>query len=324
MRARLLSGKLPLIFPSRLGSMTALSAFSEEIAALVDRLGRSVVGVHLGRHGTVAAFCWRPGVLLTVAHPIRRGGDVGLVLADGASARASVAGVDPSTDLAVLRFDAAGIEPAELGDGNAVRTGHWVYAVTRSARGELAVDHGLVGTAGAAWQTWRGGRIDRLLRLDGGLAPGFSGAPVAGADGKVIGLASAALARGAGIAIPVATLERVAEQLLAHGRIARGYLGVAAQPVEAALPATAPAEPPARQRGLLVTQLSDGGPAERAGLLIGDILLAVGDRPTPSIDELQAALAAATIGQPVGATLARGGERVQKTITLEERPRSCC
>ena len=302
-------------------SFNPLAAFSERIAALVEQLGRAVVSVHAGRHGSVGALSWRPGLLLTAAHAIRHAGDVRLTLASGATARATVAGVDPSTDIAVLRAE-LDIAPIAFGDDAQVRTGNWVCAVTRDPRGDLLVDHGLVAQSGAAWRTWRGGRIDRLLRLDGGLAPGFSGAPIATADGTVIGLASAALARGAGVAIPASTVIRVAEQLLAHGRIARGYLGIGAQPVEATL-AAADGEA-ARERGLLVTALSEGGPAERAGLLIGDIVLAVGRSPTRSIDELQAALGAAAIGQALEATLARGGERITKPLTVDERPRASC
>jgi serine protease Do len=304
-------------------SFNPLAAFSERIAALVEQLGRAVVSVHAGRHGSVGALSWRPGLLLTAAHAIRHAGDVRLTLASGATARATVAGVDPSTDIAVLRAE-LDIAPVAFGDDAQVRTGNWVCAVTRDPRGDLLVDHGLIAQSGAGWRTWRGGRIDRLLRLDGGLAPGFSGAPIATADGTVIGLASAALARGAGVAIPASTVIRVAEQLLAHGRIARGYLGIGAQPVEATLAAAAADGEAERQRGLLVTALSEGGPAERAGLLIGDIVLAVGQSPTRSIDELQAALSAAAIGQALEATVARGGERITKPLTVDERPRASC
>ncbi len=304
-----------------------LQAWSDRIAGQVETLGRHVVAVHVGRHETVSGVGWRNGVVVTVAHALPRATDIALTLPDGTQTKAQLAGADGSTDLAVLRVDPATVPPVTFADDTSIRTGHWVMAVARGGHGDLAVDHGLVGRAGPAWQTWRGGRIDRLLRLDGGLAAGFSGAPVADASGRVIGIATAALARGYGVVIPTATIERVGAVLLEKGRVARGYLGINTQPVTLAAPPLAELaqklqlDPP---QGLLISGIAEDGPAEKAGWLIGDILLALGDHKVSDVDTLQAALAGDRVGKALPATVARGGVLIESAVTVGERPRRHC
>ncbi|HEU0202056.1 MAG TPA: trypsin-like peptidase domain-containing protein [Burkholderiaceae bacterium] len=303
-------------------SSDPLLAFSNQIAALVEAAAGYVVAVHAGRHESVSGTSWRSGVIVTVAHALRHGGDVTITLPDGRQTRAQLAGVDASTDLAVLRTDEAP-PAARLGDAAAVRTGHWVVAVARGGHGEIAADQGIVGRAGPAWQTWRGGHVDRLLRLDGGLQAGFSGAPIVAADGGVIGIGTAALARGYGIVLPVPTVERVTDALLTHGRIARGYLGIGTQPVE--LPAaTAQKLQLDNPRGLLITSIADDSPAERAGWLIGDILLRLGEHTVHDLDSLHFALGGEHIGERVRARSVRGGAMIETEVQIGERPRRHC
>ena len=304
-----------------------LQAWSDQIAALVETLGRHVVAVHVGRRETVTGVVWRNGVIATVAHALPRATDIAVTLPDGSDAKAQLAGADGSTDLAVLRLENPGLAPVALVDDASVRTGSWVLAVARGGHGDLAVDHGLIGRAGPAWQTWRGGRIDRLIRLDGGLGAGFSGAPVADARGRVIGIATSALARGYGIVVPTTTIERVGNVLLEKGRIARGYLGISTQPVALASPPLAELaqklklDPP---QGLLISGIAEDGPAEKAGWLIGDILLELGEHKVHDVDALQAALAGDRVGKPLRAAVARGGVLVESAVTVGERPRRHC
>ena len=197
-----------------------------------------------------------------------------------------------------------------------MRAGQFVIAVGRSDDGDALASAGLVNRVGGPWQTWLGGSVDRLIRLDGGIYDGLSGAPVADAAGAVIGIATAALSRSYGIVVPAATVSRVVDALLAHGRVARPWLGIGAQPV--ALPVSAPA-PGGEQSGLLVTSLAADGPAERAGLLIGDIIVRAAGGAAANLRELRQALAA-HIGQSVALAVLRGGAPLQLQTSVGERP----
>jgi S1-C subfamily serine protease len=279
--------------------MTAtLAAYSDELATIVARLGTSTLALPgRGRHPLASALVWRDGVAVTVAHPFRRPPDtLALEGANGAKVDARLAGVDTSTDLAVYRIDAgAGTPPAGRAEIGSLRAGQIAVAAARLPGGDLAADHGLLQRVGGPWQSWLGGTIDALIRLDGGLGAGFSGAPVADARGALIGVATAALSRSHGIVIPAATIDRVADALLAGGRVERGFLGIGAQPVETGEAA-----------GLLVHAVAADGPAAKAGLLVGDIIVAAGGVEVGSLRALRAALAD-RVGQAVTLRLSRGG-----------------
>jgi S1-C subfamily serine protease len=333
MRARAVSGTLPanefleLMMEAASNGGNPLHAWSEQIASLVETLGRHVVAVHVGRHETVSGLIVRPGVVVTVAHALPRAGELNLTMPDGTTEKGQLAGADGSTDLAVLRIDEGKFKPVTLVEASEIRTGNWVLAVARGGHGDIAVDHGLIGRAGAAWQTWRGGRIDRLIRLDGGLGAGFSGGPIADARGQVIGIGTAALSRGYGIVIPTATIDRVSQLLLAKGRVPRGYLGIGTQPVALASPPLAELAQKLHldpAQGLLISSIAEGGPAEKAGWLIGDILLELGEHKVSDLDTLQAALGGDRVGKELRASVARGGVLVQSAVTVGERPRRHC
>lgn len=283
-----------------------LAAFSDELATIVARLGMSALALPgRGRHPLASALVWRDGVAVTVAHPFRRPPDtLALEGANGATVNAHLAGLDTSTDLAVYRIDpGTGTPVAARAEVGSLRAGQIAVAAARLPGGDLAADHGLIQRVGGPWQSWLGGTIDALIRLDGGLGAGFSGAPVADARGALIGLATAALSRSHGIVIPAATIDRVAEALLAGGRVERGFLGIGAQPVETDAAA-----------GLLVHAVAADGPAAKAGLLVGDIIVAAGGVAVGSLRALRAALADRA-GQAVTLSLSRGG--TAKAIDVE-------
>jgi serine protease Do len=161
--------------------------------------------------------------------------------------------------------------------------------------------------------------MDRLIQLDGGLWPGFSGAPIVNMSGQIIGIATSALARGRAIVIPTAVLRRSGEQLLTHGRVAQPYLGVGTQSVE--LPARLRARLELQSsHGLLVMSVASPGPAETAGIMLGDVLIALDTLPTRDIESLTTALGRKQIGAVVPLTLLRGGEIVTVDVTLGARP----
>jgi S1-C subfamily serine protease len=189
-----------------------------------------------------------------------------------------------------------------------------VFAVGREASGLTQASFGHVGSVAGEWRTWRGGRVDSLIRLDGGLYPGFAGAAVADASGQVIGIASPALSRHHGVVLPVTTVDRVLDQLLAHGRVQQGYLGIAAQPVRATLDGAA-------VDGLLVSSIAEDGPAARAGLRVSDVIVRVGGEPAGSLDALRDLL---RVGSQVPVLVSRGGTAHEVSVEVAQRPTSRC
>ncbi|MEO8080874.1 MAG: trypsin-like peptidase domain-containing protein, partial [Caldimonas sp.] len=256
---------------------------------------------------------WRPGLVVTAAHVFRRTpAAVTLVAAEGRRLEATLVGIDTSTDLAVFRLvDGAALAPVTVGDAGALRAGHLAIAVGRSGEGDAVASQGIVNRAAGPWQTWLGGEVDRLIRLDGGIYDGLSGAPVADARGQVVGIATAALSRGYGIVVPASTVSRVVDALVSRGRVARPYLGIGAQSV--------PLPNGAERSGLLVTSLADGGPAERAGLLVGDIVVSAGGAPAGDLRMLRQALSA-HIGKTASLGLLRGGVPRDLDVEVGEWP----
>jgi len=300
-----------------------LSQAADALAEAVEHVSKSVVSVHASRHGFSSGVLWRQGVVVTTAHTLRRDQGIRMILPDGARKDATLVGADPSTDLAALKIEGEWADVADIGDSANVRTGHFVFAVARDAHGESSASFGIVGAVAGEWRTWRGGRLDRFIRLDGRLYPGFSGGPIADTQGQIIGIGTPALARDFGIAIPSSTISRVVEQLLTSGRVARGYLGIGMQPVT--LPEALIRKLGLDKReGLIVLSLAPQGPAEQAGLLVGDILIELAGRPLHDVDDLHAALGGDRIGERLRVGLVRGGERIESAITLGERPRSRC
>jgi S1-C subfamily serine protease len=304
-------------------NLQAFTRFSDALADVVDLVARSVVAVRASRHIIAAGVLWRAGMIVTVAHAIRHAEGIRIVLPDGSSRESTLAGADVGTDVAVLSYAGDGVEGADVGDAQSVRAGHLVVSLARNLQGEPAASFGILGSVGSEWRTWRGGHIDRMLRLDGRLHAGFSGGPIADTRGQVIGIGTSALSRETSLVIPASTVSRIAEQLLVSGRVAHGYLGLGMQPVS--LP-----EPLRRklgldqQDGLIVLSLAPSGPAEQAGLLVGDILLDLGGQAVHDVGDVHAVLRGDRIGERVSVGLVRAGERIESEVTLMERPLRHC
>jgi len=295
--------------------METLLSLSNDLAGAVERAARAVVAVHARPRLASTGVHWGPGVVVTADHTVRTDDDLRVTRPDGRTVPATLAGRDPATDLAVLRVaDLAG-PPAERGDPARLRVGHVVLAVGHGPRASW----GVVSTLGEAWRTWRGGEIDRLIRLDLTLYPGFSGGPLVDARGDVVGLVTSGLARQLELAVPASTVERVVEALLATGRVARGYLGIGLQPV--ALPeALRPVVPGAGEQGLIVVNVEPAGPAATAGILLGDVLVALDGRAVGDTDAVQGVVAGRPIGSAVTVSLVRAGAPVQLSVAIGERP----
>jgi len=246
--------------------------------------------------------------------------DIKVLLDGGRTVSAKLAGRDPSTDIAVLRIEEGSSGAPPFGDSTSLRLGHLVLALGRTRRGDLVASSGIIGGISGEWRNRRGGKLDQHIRLDLALYPGFSGGPLLNARGEVVGINTRGLGHGRAVTVPVATVNRVVEELLERGHIARPYLGIAMQPVE--VPENMRSKLPTQTRvGLLVMHVENGGPAEKAGVLLGDVLFEVGGETVEHVDAIQDSLATSRIGDVLQIRVIRAGEIKPVSITLGERAR---
>ena len=288
-------------------------SMSSQLPDSVERLAASVLGLATRRHSS-SGLVWRDGVAVGNASALWRASSVSVVLPDGEQVQGEVRGVDGGTDLAAVTFASGTVPVAERAADTAPRVGDFVFAVGRKPSGLVQASFGHIGSVAGEWRTWRGGRVERLIQLDGGLYPGLEGAPVADGNGSVLGIASSAFSRHHGVVLPVATVDRVIDQLLAHGRVQQGYIGIAAQPVRATLDGQA-------VDGLLVSSVADDGPAARAGLQVADVIVKVGGQPVGSLEALRDVL---QVGAKVPVIVARGGQAHELSVEVAQRPSSRC
>jgi S1-C subfamily serine protease len=296
-----------------------LSVLSTHLANAVAAAVGSVVAV-LGRgRASSSGFVWRPGVVVTASDALEREENLVVVLGDGTRLAATLAGRDPTTDIAVLRIDQT-TTPAVAAPGpRSLRVGELVLSIGRRSEGPIA-RLGLVAVAGGPWQSLRGGRIDRTIRLDRRIHGSEEGGVLIDADGGWIGMTVSG-PRGAALAIPAETIERVAAQLLAHGRIARGYLGLGLQPVrldDALVRALSLSE----RRGVIVVNADPDGPGRRAGVLIGDIIVSWNGDRVHTVREVFRRLGPDAVGAELILGIIRGGEARTITLKVAERPAS--
>jgi S1-C subfamily serine protease len=297
-----------------------LETISNEFAAAAEKVGGSVVAVHARRWMPTSGIEWKRGVVVTVHHGVQRDEDIKVLLPGGHAVSAKLAGRDPSTDIAVLRIEDGSSGAPQLGDSTSLRLGHLVLALGRTRRGDLVASSGIIGGISGEWRSRRGGQIDQHIRLDLALYPGFSGGPLLDAKGEVVGINTRGFGHGRAVTVPVATVNRVVKELLEKGHIARPYLGIAMQPVE--VPENMCSKLPAETRaGLLVMHVENGGPAERAGVLLGDVLFELGGKTVEHVDAIQDSLATAEVGDVLQIRVIRAGEIKPVSVTLGERAR---
>jgi len=299
-------------------SESPLVHLSNDLATAVDRAGASTVAVHARHRVGSSGVLWRAGVIVTAEHTVRRDDDIGVTLPDGSSVSARLAGRDPDTDLAVLKTDGASASLPEFGDADQLKPGNFVIAVARDGEDGVRAASGVISASSGAWRTWRGGRIDRFISLDLSLYPGFSGGPLVDAGGRVLGVNTSALSRRYDLAIPRSTVDRVIEQILSGQRRGRGYLGVGMQPVRlsdslrraAGLDATG---------GAIVVAVEPEGPAEKAGVYIGDIIIGFDGATVEDTDDVLAQLGSDRVGASLPVRVVRGGKVLELNVTIGER-----
>jgi S1-C subfamily serine protease len=315
-------GSLPGPDPEELD---ALDAYSRVVVSVADVLRPAVVNLTAGRGSGGASgsgILFTPdGFLLTNAHVVRQAARVRVRLSDGRELGGRVVGSDPWTDLAIVQADSAGLPHAELGDSTRLRVGQLVVAIGSPFGFESTVTAGVVSALGRTLRTITGHLVDNVIQTDAALNPGNSGGPLVDSRGKVIGINTAIIAPAQGIcfSIPINMAKDIVPQLLKHGKVMRGYLGLHARNVPL---------PPPLQRQLSLEQASavevltiePGSPAEQAGILEEDLILALGEQPVTSIDDLHKLLTQLPIEVPASVILLRGQRRLERLVLPQEYP----
>jgi S1-C subfamily serine protease len=290
----------------------ALSQFSRHLASTIEAASRAVVAVHGRGRLASSGIVWEPGLVVTAEETVERDTDLAVTLPDGRRVEATLAGRDPSTDIAVLRFsgEAPAIAAAVAPE---LRPGHLAVAVGRS-QGDVIAALGIVSLAGGAWHSSHGGKIDAKLRFDLRLSITAEGGALVTADGQLIGMAVYGPRRRV-LAIPATTISRVVQAIKDKGHVARGYLGVSLQQVP--LPAR-DGEP--RRRVAMVVTIDPAGPAQAAGLLQGDILVAMDGEPVTGVRGIYQRLGPDSVGRKISVDLVRAGAPTTAQDTIAPRP----
>jgi S1-C subfamily serine protease len=293
-----------------------LNALSDALVETVEKAGRGVVRLEARRRLPASGVVWSAdGVIVTANHVIERDNDLRVGLPDGQTVGARLAGRDPGTDLAVLRVEKKNLAAPQWAEPQTLQVGQLVLALGRPGQKILAT-LGILSTLDEAWRTPAGGLVDRYVHTDAVMYPGFSGGPLVDVEQRVIGLNTSALTRGLSLSLPTPTVRRTVEALLTHGRLRRGYLGIGAQPVRLS---DAVRRQTGQETGLLLMMVAPGGPAEKGGLYLGDILIRLDDQPLHDMDDLLALLSNGRVGRTVPLRIVRGGEVRDLRLTIGER-----
>jgi len=293
-----------------------LDAYSQIVSGVAERLTQKVASLRVPRPGSregtgeslgSAVVFTSDGFLLTNAHVVGQASSGTAAFSDGTSAPFRVVGADPLSDLAVLRANGPTPEPAELGEADRLVVGQLVVAVGNPLGLAGSVTAGVVSALGRSLPA-RGRVIEDVIQTDAALNPGNSGGALADADARVVGINTAVAGVGLGLAVPVnGTTRRIISALMADGRVRRAYLGLAM------VPGPVPAawrERLGRNTGLLVAQVVAGGPADRAGLRTGDLLLTAAGKPVAASQDIQRLMFSEAIGRPLAITVMRNGALV--------------
>ncbi len=293
-----------------------LDAYSAAVTSAAARITPSVVNVEVfsskGKRGGGSGFLFTPdGFVLTNSHVVNGAASIDVTLAEGTRCAASVVGNDPHTDLAVLRISAPNLTPAHLGDSDSIRPGQLVIAVGNPLGFQATVTAGVVSALGRTMRAQSGRLIDSVIQTDAALNPGNSGGPLVNARGEVVGVNTAVIlpAQGICFAIAINTAKFVAARLIRDGRIVRSYIGVAGQSAPLHRRVVRFYELPV-ESGVLVLGVEKESPAESAGLHEGDVVVAYGETPVSSIDDLHRILTEEQIGKASELTVIRRTEKL--------------
>ncbi|ALF53871.1 LuxR family transcriptional regulator [Nostoc piscinale CENA21] len=299
--------------------MSSLQDFSNSLADIVEQAGNAVVAVNAGKRLSSSGIHWRNNIIVTSDESLGRYDEITVTLADRNTVQASFIGHDPSTDIAVFQLQNAAIPVVQIGDVTKLKVGHLILGLARSSEGDIRAAMGAVSVVSGAWRSMSGGNIDQFIRPDITLYPGFAGGALVDAAGYVVGMNTSGR-RGTALTIPASTIERVVNQLLTKGHISRGYLGVGMQPVRLphnlknSLNLTT-------TTGVIVVNVESSSPADKAGILLGDVLVTLDNVAVSDTGDVLALLNNSDrIGKLIKVQVVRGGALVELDIVVGERP----
>jgi S1-C subfamily serine protease len=291
-----------------------LTTISNQLADAVEVAASSVVQVH-GRARPASGVVYEGDVVLTTARALGREDGLRVRAHDGRALDAELAGWDPATGLAVLRAAGLGLPSARV-SGTPPRVGHLGIAVARSWSNALTASAGIVAVIGGPLPTGRGRVIDQVIRTTAPMHGGFAGGAFLDTTGQVVGIATAAAIRGLAVVIPASIAWKTAATALNHGRVKRGFLGLAGQPVRLTGRQRTGNE---RDQALLVVGVTEGSPAEAAGLFVGDVVLEFDQHPVETPEDLLDLLVGDQVGKNVPLRVLRGNGAVELTVRVGER-----
>ena len=304
--------------PQPISDGDALDAFSRVVVNVAEKLRPAVVNLRVGkgaRAGGGSGVLFTPdGFLLTNHHVVEDSDEVRVRLNDGSELSGRVVGNDPWTDLAVVQIEGNTFPFASLGDSAKLKVGQLAVAIGSPLGFESTVTAGVISALGRTLRSVSGHLVDNVIQTDAALNPGNSGGPLVDSHGRVVGINTAIIqpAQGICFAVPVNTAKTILPQLLKHGRVIRGYLGLHARQV--------PIAPDIRSKyaidqktGIEIMMLEEDGPAQNAGLWIEDVIVSFAGKPVTNIDDLQRLLTQHPVGLPAPVVVMREGRRVERT-----------
>ncbi|BAY82360.1 PDZ/DHR/GLGF domain-containing protein [Calothrix parasitica NIES-267] len=299
-------------------SISSLQALSNNIAEIVEKSGKAIVSLNANRRFTPSGIHWQEGIIVTSDESLKRYEDITVTLENGDRKSVSLLGRDPSTDVAFFQIENPEIPVATIGDAANLKVGNLVLALARSSEGDIRAAMGAISVVSGEWKSMSGGNIDKFIRPDISLYPGFSGGALVDALGNIIGMNTTGR-RGTALTIPASTINRVIEQLVSKGRISRGYLGLGMQPVrlpdnlKSSLNLTS-------NSGVIVVNVESNSAAENAGILLGDVLISFdGSTVGDTNDVLGLLNDSSSVGKSVQLQIVRGGELIELNLTVSER-----